>query len=249
MKTIVLSLLCSCVCVGACWAEDSNAEDARRSIRAVVLTGGHKYDEEAFRAMFNSFEGVECDFVELDETSKFFDDISDWPYDVAVFYHFKRGLSTQGKENIGRLCEQGVGMFVLHHGLVGFYDWPEFIQLSGGMFYFEDTQVDGETYTKSTYKYEMHIPVKIADSRHPITQGMDDFTLFDETFGNLRTEPGNHALLATDEPTSQKEIGWTRTYKHARVFYLQPGHDANAFEDANYRRLVGRGIRWCAEGE
>ena len=55
-----------------------------------------------------------------------------------------------------------------------------------------------------------------------------------------------HALFTTDEPSSDKTIGWVKTYANAKVFYIQSGHDQTAYQNPNYRTMVVRAIRWTA---
>jgi len=56
-----------------------------------------------------------------------------------------------------------------------------------------------------------------------------------------------HPLLTTDEPESNKVIAWAKTYKVARVVYIQSGHDHFAYENPNYQQIVRQAIRWTAK--
>jgi hypothetical protein len=87
----------------------------------------------------------------------------------------------------------------------------------------------------------------VADLQHPVTQGVSDFDIHDETYGGFEVGAASHALLTTDEPTSGRVIGWAKTYEAARVVYLQLGHDHLGYENPNYRRLVAQAIRWTAQ--
>ena len=90
----------------------------------------------------------------------------------------------------------------------------------------------------------MHI--NVADNSHPITTGIDDFEITDETYKNKLFAEDNHLLLTTDHPNNDSYIGWTRNYGRGRVCYLQLGHGPNAYGDENFRKLVSQAIRWCA---
>ncbi len=70
-------------------------------------------------------------------------------------------------------------------------------------------------------KFKVHV----ADPNHPITRGLKDYDFVDETYDRVSVDPGVHALLTTDEPTSEKLIGWTKTYAKSKVCYFQSGHD------------------------
>jgi hypothetical protein len=86
--------------------------------------------------------------------------------------------------------------------------------------------------------------VRIADPAHPITKGMSDFGIKDETYRNIYVRPDVHVLLTTDEPTNESRIGWTLRYGNSPIVYLQLGHGRDAYENPNFRRLVERSIRW-----
>ncbi len=75
---------------------------------------------------------------------------------------------------------------------------------------------------------------------------MKDYNFADETYCRVSVDPGVHALLTTDEPTSERMIGWTKTYAKSKVCYFQSGHDRMAYANPNYRTLVIRAIRWTA---
>jgi type 1 glutamine amidotransferase len=88
--------------------------------------------------------------------------------------------------------------------------------------------------------------VKIADKEHPITKGMSDFDIHDETYGNYYTSKDVHVLMTTDNPKNDPELAWVKEYGHSRVFFLMLGHDAAAWKNAAYGEILARGIRWTA---
>jgi uncharacterized protein len=55
------------------------------------------------------------------------------------------------------------------------------------------------------------------------------------------------SLLTTDEPESNKVIAWAKTYKGARVVYIQSGHDHFAYENPSFQRILKQAIRWTAK--
>ena len=92
----------------------------------------------------------------------------------------------------------------------------------------------------------MHFTIRIADSAHPVTSGVKDFEIQDETYNLFDVAKENHVLLTTDEPESNKVIGWAKTYGEARVIYLQSGHDHFAYENPNYQQMLKQAIQWAA---
>lgn len=215
-------------------------------IKAVVVTGGHEYEEEQFNAMFDSFEGIECTQACLKDESEIFEDISGWGYDVIVLYNMTQKISPKRQKNFISLLNRGVGLVTLHHSICSFQDWPGYKKIIGGRYYLEATKENGLEYKAGTYKHDVDINVKIADTAHPVTRGVIDFVIHDEVYKNCGFESDNHVLLTTDHPDSDRSIGWVRRYGTTRVCYIQSGHDHRAYENPNYLRLVSNAIRWCA---
>ena len=53
-------------------------------------------------------------------------------------------------------------------------------------------------------------------------------------------------LLTTEHQPSMRALAWTRQHMNSRVFCLQLGHDAKAWQDANFQQVLSRGILWAS---
>ena len=219
---------------------------ANKAVKAVVLTGGHGFQQEPFLAMLKALDGVEATHVPLKDHSEVFEDVSDWPYDTIVLYNMTQKISEKRRTNFLALLEKGVGLVVLHHAMAAWQEWPEFREIAGGQFILKATTIDGVQYGKSGWKEGLDYTVHVADPKHPDTRGVKDFEIHDETYCRYWVSPKAHVILTTDEKTSDKAIGWTHTYKGTLVCYLINGHDGKAYANPNYRRLVANAIRWTA---
>ena len=240
MKTcvlVVLGMFVLLLSLGA-WAE--------AKIKVAVVTGGHEFSEKPFLAIFEGNEGVECTHVVLKDDSELFEDISAWPYQAIVLYNMTQKISEKRQQNLLKLLDRGVGLVVLHHAIADYSEWPEFRKIIGARYFLSDVTENGKTFPRSTYEHGVDYNIHVADPSHPITQGVSDFTVNDETYKGYLFEPDNHLLLTTDNPKCQKEVGWTRTYGKARVCFFQMGHGDSIFADANYRRLISQAILWTA---
>jgi type 1 glutamine amidotransferase len=80
-----------------------------------------------------------------------------------------------------------------------------------------------------------------------VTRGVKDFNIHDETYKWFDVFKDCHPLLTTDEPESNKVIGWAKTYEQGRVVYIQLGHDHLAYENPAFQQLVRQAIRWTAK--
>ena len=218
----------------------------RETIKAVVVTGGHNFEHDLFFSLFEGYDDIVYVEAQQKDHSEIFEDINGWDYDVIVLYNMAQKISPQRQKNFIKLLQQGVGLVALHHSMCSFQQWPEYSKIIGGKYYLKPSEGYVVEHQASTYKHDMDINVHIADTSHPITRGMSDFQIHDETYKGCGFEKDNQVLLTTDHSDSDKSIGWARRYGKARVCGIQLGHDAAAYKDPNYRRLIVRAIRWCA---
>jgi type 1 glutamine amidotransferase len=214
-----------------------------KKVKAAVITGNHPYDVPAFQDMWRSFE----DIVSYPQTLDDF--VADAgavrkQYDVLVFYNFhqevpdpaKGGLQKATFDVINELGQAPQGIFILHHAIVAWTEWP----LWGSII--------GNIERNHGYAHDQSLHVQIANHEHPITQGLADWDVVDETYPlpDAKPEDGNTILLTVDHPKSMHTLAWTRQHGNARLFCYQSGHDHIAFSDPTYRTIVSRGVQWLA---
>lgn len=218
-----------------------------RHLNAAVVTGGHAYDQKAFPPLFEGHDGIDFTFEAQKDHSELFEDIENWPYDVIVFYSMTQEISEKRRKNFQVLLDRGVGIVALHHTFGAFPAWPEFADIIGVRYTFEEVTMDSVTHAPSTYRHDVDFTVQIEDDSHPITRGLEDFEIHDETYKGCLFKADNHALLTTKHAASDPVIGWTRSYRNARICTIQPGHGSGIFADATYRELVARAVRWVGQ--
>jgi type 1 glutamine amidotransferase len=153
-----------------------------------------------------------------------------------------QNISKKRKDNFKKLLDRGIGLVALHHNLGSFQGWPEFKKIIGAKYYLKPT----EEHRGSTFKHDIDMNVRIADTSHPITQGMKDFQIHDEGYKYCSFEKNNHVLFTTNHPDCDETIGWVRNFGRARVCGIMLGHDAAAYANPNFRQLIARSIRWTA---
>jgi hypothetical protein len=237
----VAALWCA---AGVCAATPAADEG---KLRALVITGGHDYEEPAFRAMFAAMPDVVAQHATFPDAADLLTPELAKTQDVVVLYDmWTPGFTPAQQQAFVQLLEQGIGVVALHHTLAAHPNWPEYAKIIGGRFHVGDHVVDGQTVPGSTYDHDQDIAVQIADRQHPITRGLPDFQIHDETYGRYDTDPDAHVLLTTQHPKSDRELAWTNHYANSRVVYIQLGHDHLAYEHPTYRELVNRAIRWTA---
>lgn len=215
-------------------------------VRVLLITGGHDFEREPFFKVFQDNPGITFEAVEHPQAQARWKADAARQYDVIVLYDMWQPITDEAKADFLARLKEGKGLVALHHCLASYQDWPAYAEIIGGKYRLAKTVVNGVEKPGSTYRHDVDFTVRIADPRHPVTRGLKDFAIHDETYGGFDVSPRSHVLLTTDAPTSGPAIGWAKTYGKARVVYLQLGHDHQAYENSNYRKLVAQAIRWTA---
>lgn len=211
----------------------SEAEEPAK-LQVLVVAGGHGYPVEPFRAVFKPFDDMAVTFVDEKVGGEALEKIDDWPYQAMVLYNYEKKLSEAQQANFLALMDRGVGLVILHHAIYGYRSWPEW------------QKIVGVTRWLSGAKHGMHLKIHVEDSDHPITRGLEDFEIDDETYQGHDVLPGMRVLLSTDEPTNSRPICWVHEYRKSRVCYFQLGHDEMAYRAPQFGEVLGRAIRWSA---
>ena len=202
------------------------------TFQIAIVTGQHGFQEKEFDSVFESMEGTQ--FVRQ-ELSEFIKDPNRSRYESILFYNFHRPYpDPQAAEAILNLADRGQGLVILHHAILAFPEWPAYADICG----------IGER--SFGYHPGQRIKVHVADTSHPITAGLANWEMSDETYTMKDAGDDSHTLLTVDHPKSMKIIGWSRTYRKSRVFCLQSGHDNETFSNPQFREVLNRGIRWVA---
>ena len=244
MRTFRAFLFLGVLCAAFISPDISAAES---KTRVLVVTGGHDFEKPQFFQMFKDNPDITFKAVEHPNAQKLFSAEAAEDWDVLVFYDMYQPLTEEVRKNLIARLKEGKGLVVLHHAVANYQAWPEYARIIGAKHYLEKTVVDGVEKPRSLWKHDVKFKVDIADKSHPVTRGVDDFEIHDETYKLFDVAPDVQPLLKTKEPLSNEVIGWAKTYAAARVVYLQLGHDHVAYENPNYRKLLRQAIDWVAQ--
>ena len=215
-------------------------------VRVLVTFGGHGFEQEKFFAMFDAMTDVKYTKAPLPQSAELLKPGLEKDHDVIVMYDMIHGISPAQQKAFVALLNKGIGVVALHHNLAAHRDWDEFRKIIGGKFFLKEQTIDGQKRLKSTTSMGQEISVTVADPQHPITKGLKDFTIHDETYHGYYTAPNVRVLLKTDHPKNDPEIAWAHQYGKSRVFYFMLGHDSRAWTNPSYPEILARGIRWAA---
>lgn len=206
--------------------------------RALVLfDGGHA--KPATRASLAEFLWT-LPWLTIDVTEDW--DALRWerlaPYDVLITYTGNRNLAATPEQLSGvqRFLERGGGFVPLHFTTAN--GNPDFLALVGAKF------IKHPPYGPFT--------VHVADSSHPITEGLPTIEIEDECYQSEFPDLGALHVLQTsrhDAGIEGEPSSWVREIGRGRLFYSALGHDQRSFPHPVLRELLSRGIRWAARLE
>jgi uncharacterized protein len=155
-------------------------------IDALVVTGGHPFDADAFFAVFDALPGLEWEPATTPALG----------HDVVVFYdmpgiRFTRGdppvelvePTVDQRRTIHALCDSGCGLVFLHHAVAGWPAWEEYAELVGGRFHYQPATLRGTDYPDSGYRFDVRHEVEVLEPDHPVCAGLPpSFTITDELY-------------------------------------------------------------------
>nr|WP_121271867.1 ThuA domain-containing protein [Pedobacter schmidteae] len=219
---------------------------AQQKAHILIVTGGHGFKQVPFYHMFDSLNRITYDKIQQPQGNELIASPKVDQYDALVFYDMYDTITEQQKQAYIKLLNKGKAMIFLHHSLVSYQNWDEFQRILGGKYYAEATVLSGDT-LKSTYQHDVVIPVKIENTKHPVTRGINDFEIYDEVYGGFGVQPSIKPLLSTTHPGSSRYISWTNPYGKSEVLFIQLGHGPEAFANPNYRKLLQQGIEWSVK--
>jgi uncharacterized protein len=219
---------------------------ASGKIRVLLTYGGHGFEEKQFFAMFDKFADVQYTKAALPQAAGLLRPGLEKDYDVIARYDMVDKFAPEQEKAFAELMQRGIGLVALHHDLGAHRQWPEYTKIVGGRYCFDAFEAGGKKFGPSGYDHGQEMKVTVADRNHPITRGLADFTIHDETYCRFYVAPDAHILLTTSNPKNDPAIAWTHEYGKSRVFYFQLGHDSKAWACPAYPEILARGIRWAA---
>lgn len=212
-------------------------------IKLAVVDGFHPYQVQQFHDLFRSMNDVEYNHMFFENWACNVPDPSQPKYDAVILYNMTMQLPPDGDHfrthidaALAQIGETETGLVIWHHAILSIPDRDDYSQLVG--------------IPKREFGFHLNqeFTVNIANPDHPITKGLSDFKMIDETYTMMDPKPedGNDILLKVDHDPSMEVLAWTRQHKNARIFCFQSGHDSQTWENPNFRTILHRGIQWAA---
>ena len=123
----------------------------------------------------------------------------------------------------------GKGLLAVHSGTV-YKERPMMRALLGGVF----------------DQHPKQCPVTVQPvAGHPLTRGVQPYTVTDEHYHMLMDDPAVDLFLTTISEHGTQPGGWTRAEGTGRVCVLTPGHTMEAFTQPGFLQLLRNALAWC----
>jgi type 1 glutamine amidotransferase len=163
-------------------------------------------------------------------------DVKRADYDVLLFYGGPQATEVQERA-IEKFVEDGGGVVALHHSSAN--NSKAWIRMIGGSF---------AGHIAGTHK----LNVVIADPKHPVTAGVEPFSIVDEEYKHKLADVERKVLAKfreRPEKSDQKanmDIIWTRDIGKGRVVYNALGHGKEAWSNPAWQKITVQSILWAA---
>ncbi|GHV62380.1 hypothetical protein FACS1894195_4230 [Bacteroidia bacterium] len=146
------------------------------------------------------------------------------------------------KQALQDFIHQGGGFVCIHAASATHYDWPAYLQITGGRW-------GDKTHHGNIHSFN----VQISNPTHPITKGMQPFVITDELWEDIECDPDAEIICTAraeeyaDNPDKLEPVALVTHYGKGRGFYLVLGHDIPAMSSNHWQTLLLRGTNWVAK--
>ena len=218
----------------------SGPKTPRPKARLLLLLGGMWHDFDGFAAAMRDLFGMEGD-VEATYDLDALLDLERDKYAAVISYtcltehlegHEFSGPEGMTDEQVDALCgwvRAGGGLLAAHAATVTGRSKPALGQLLGGVFV--------------SHPERFAVTVHPLNRKHPITEGIEAFTVHDECYISAYV-PGLDIHMAALDRGVLYPLVWSKEEGRGRVVFVAPGHDESVWTAAPYRRLMLQAMRW-----
>lgn len=151
-------------------------------------------------------------------------------YDALMIYANHDSITTSQETALLSFVEKGKGFIPVHCASWCFRNSPKYIDLVGGQF--------------STHKADS-FTTEIIKKDHGITQGLQPFATWDETYVHAKIANDINILMERVEGDHREPWTWTKEFGKGRVFYTAYGHDERTWDNPGFHELMKAGILWA----
>lgn len=147
-------------------------------------------------------------------------------------------LTAEEAEALAGHVRGGGGLLALHTAVICFDTQPAW----------HDTVGASWDWDRSSHPPLGEILVTVTDAGrgHPVTAGLEPFSIVDEAYGFLLEEPDIVPLLTVVHGGRDHPLLWARPVGAGRVVTDLLGHDVSSFAHPTHAEILRRAARWVA---
>jgi len=137
-----------------------------------------------------------------------------------------------------RFVETGGGLLALHTAVISFDAEPTWRGLCGAAW----------NWDRSFHGPPEHTAVTVtpAGHHHILTEGLDDFSVFDEIYESLDVSPSIIPLLSSRCGNRDRPLLWARELGTGRVVTDLLGHGLESIMHPTHRSILQRSAKWAS---
>lgn len=225
--SVFVVILALCVVVGVLAAANGGGK-----VKVLFLRGGGVHDWNGNTPILTAILEKTGDF-DVTYTENL-DDLKDRirQFDIVIQYTTGMSLTPGQEKGYCDFVADGGGYVGIHSATDSFKNADRYWEMVGGLF----AGHGGGKYT-----------VYIYDKEHPITKGLEDFEIQDETYShNYHKNATMRCLTRMNLGNERQAMCWVSHYGKGRMFYTGNGHGREAWTNPHFQRLVVRGAYWAA---
>ena len=164
-----------------------------------------------------------------------------WRMEAERYAHLRDAhayeLAPDDSAVLDRFVRAGGGLLALHTAVICFDAEPTWHRLVGASWDWE--------HSSHPPLGPVSIAVTEAGRAHPVTAGLEGFTITDEVYGFLDEELGLVPLLTGTHSGRDHPLVWARPVGDGRVVTALLGHGPDSFDHPAHRRLLRQAAAWA----
>jgi len=213
--------------------------------KALMIIGGTWHDFEGFAHNIRPLvEGAGCHLLDVTQNLDVLTRLDTLGVDLVISYtslgKHRDGYNDTGPEimtldqirGLRRWVQAGGGLLAVHSATVLGDSDPEMGELMGGVFVSHPPQFAFTVYPMA--------------SEHPITLGIEAFTVHDEFYVQQLVAPVEVHMVAIDRGVAHP-MAWSKPEGRGRVAHIAMGHAEAVWNLPPYRRLLLQAIQWVVQ--
>jgi len=221
-------------------------------VRVLLLSGQNNHDWKtttpALEAILESDGRFRVDVTE-DPARLGAADLESYDVILSNWNAFGRDAGTadwpeETRRSYLEFVRNGKGHVVVHAGSSSFPEWKDYAGLTLAAW------KNGQSSHGPRHAFR----VRIDDPGHPVTAGLEPFTIEDELWNRPGVEKGAQVLASSYSAADEQGTGaWEPSvlagrFGKGRSLTILLGHDAAAMENPGFQALLRRGVEWAATG-